>query len=325
MTDSHAHEAPAGGHEPPTDSDISWDDRNRASRVASVSLVALASLAGPAIFGATLGSIYGPAGAWLLGTAGFAAGGYFISKILDRLYVYNEEWSSYVTNDPIFGHNVPYGPGFHFAHFWEERNQAGNYKLHVVTKTFEVTVQTTTASVTVKGSFQYRIDLALINRFIGISASTVEEGLLAFIKSFLIEELSDKDAEYSRKSITETNKKLKEKFVENEAMPVLEFEHQYGIVTVNLILEEIRLPQEAQQTRNAVDEASTLVRVLAQLSGMSPDVYTQRRENGQISDEQHNKLLDRAMAVSGNNARINVNTFEGNSAGVTPMLPIGNP
>ena len=192
--------------DPPEDHDVLPEDRNRSTRRLSAILAASTVMFSPALFGSFVGgSIFGPAGSWLFGVVGFGVGGYLLSNVVNRFFVYNEEGSAYVPNDAIWGKNIPYGPGFHLSHFWEERNKDGNYKLEIATKTFEVSVQTTTANVTVTGSFQWRIDLALINRFIGINPSTVENGLLAFIKSFLTEELAKKDAEHARTTVSYTH------------------------------------------------------------------------------------------------------------------------
>ncbi len=328
MTDTSA-PAEAAGYaitfDPPDDSDISWVDRNRLSRLAIVSAVALVTAAGPAIFGALIGSIFGPIGALIVGVAGFGVGGFLLARLSHRLFVYNEEWQAYLTQDPFSGQNIPYGPGLHLSHVWEERNKNGNYSLTVVTKQFEVAVQSKTAKVTVTGQFQYSIDLSNIKRFIGISASTVEDGLTAFIESFLTRELARDDAEHARQNTDDINKKLKKEFM-GEDDAIIDFEQKYGIITVNLILKTIKLPEEAQKTRDSVDEAKTLMQIVAELSGMSVADYQTKRTSGEISADQHKQLLDRAMAVSGNNAKINVNTIEssgGNNA-VTPMLPVGS-
>jgi hypothetical protein len=105
-----------------------------------------------------------------------------------------------------------------------------------------------------------------------------------------------------------------------------ELEIKYGAKTVNLFLETIQLPEAAQHTRDAVDEATQLIKIVAKLAGYTGDKadedYQRAVKTGTITHQQNKELMDRAMAVSNNNTRINVNTIEGNS-NVTPMLPVG--
>ncbi len=67
--------------------------------------------------------------------------------------------------------------------------------------------------------------------------------------------------------------------------------------------------------------------MIAELAGYSGENAVQEYQNavrgGKISHQQNKELMDRAMAISNNNARINVNTIEG-GGNVTPMLPINN-
>lgn len=289
-----------------------------------VALTILLGLIVPTWFASFVGSIFGDVGSFIGALAGFVAGGFFLGIISKRLFVYNEEWSGYVTNNPFGGQNVAYGPGLHFSYPWEQRNQDGEYDLQVKTEPFELKAQTKSANVTVTGSFQYRIDLPHITKYIGAGESTIKGGLIAFIKTFLTEELAKEDAEYDRTHLGQINAALRDKFTKGSS----ELERKYGIQTVNLFLETLQLPEEAQKTRDAVDEAKQLTKVVAELAGYTGKNavkdYQEAVRTGAISHEQNKQLLDRAMAVSNNNARINVNTIEGGGS-VTPMLPINNP
>jgi hypothetical protein len=323
-THSNAHadphvSAPITTLNPPDDREITT--RGKIRRVVSVIIVSAVCLFVPMILGNILGSLFGSFGSQLLGLAGFVGGGIFLSLISKRLFVYNEEWKAYVTNNPFGGQNVPYGPGLHFSHLWEQRNKDGEYDLSVISKTFELKAQTQSANVTVTGSFQYRIDLANITKFIGVNPTTVENGLIAFIKSFLTQRLAQFDAEGARKNLGDINSDLKHMFVDEAS----EIEVKYGIQTVNLFLETIQLPEEAQKTRNAVDETEQLMVVAAKISGYTTEAYQKKRESGEISDERHMQFLNRAMAVSDNKTSINVNVIEGSGSGnVMPMLPLKN-
>jgi hypothetical protein len=272
----------------------------------SVAIFAPAGLLGHLASYTNLGDLVGVASA-----TGIVAGGFIEIPLLTRSLAYNPEWTAYVTQDALFGTNIPYGPGLHPTFPWEERNASGNYSLKVITKPFEIMVQTKTAKVKVKGLLQYAVDLSNITRFIGIDATTIESGLTGFLQSFLTGQYADMTAEEARKSVPETNEALCNEFMhvrvdeESEA----DFEVKYGIVVVTIMLNDLELSAAAQKARDAIDEAEAINRTVAALLKVTPEDLAAKVQSGAISKEQFLEYLNRAMATS-DNATLNINVHE---------------
>lgn len=250
---------------------------------------------------------------------GFGIGGYTASKLIpDRFLVNNLEWTAFVTQSMFGGGMVPYGPGLHPAYPWEERSQEGNYPLTVVTRSFKTSIATSTSRVIIGGEYEYAMSLKNITLAIGIDETTIEEGLTAFISSFLISECSKqnedgtpRDAEWVRSHSSELNKALANEFMEREGGGENpdSFEARFGFITVTIVINNIAFPDDVQKTRDAIDEAVTLHKVVAGLYGMTPEVLTERIKSKEISVKDYNTMLNRAMASSGN-AKMNVQVLE---------------
>lgn len=286
--------------------------RNRFGRWVVLFLVVGILLLFPTLFGMLWGSFWGGFAINLGGLLGFIGGMYLIYLLSRRLVVYNQEWSAYVTQDPFTGENVPYGPGAHPSYPWEQRNAEGNESLEVITKPFSVPVQTSTAQVEVENSFQYAVDLRGITKFIGNDTSTIEGGYIAFMQSFLTARYATMTAEEARKDIGPTNAALADAFMGtagDEVEPV-DFEDKFGIITVSLVIKSIKLPAAVQKTRDAIDEAAMLHKVVASMIGLTPEELTAKLKSGEITKERHDKLLNRAMATS-DNATMDIKVIEG--------------
>jgi hypothetical protein len=213
---------------------------------------------------------------------------------------------------------------------WEQRNEEGNESLEVITRLFTVGVQTKTAKVEAQGSYQYAIDLANITNFIGNDASTIEEGFLAFIQSFLTEEYANLDAETARAKIGDTNERLADEFMgkEDGGLTPVDFERKFGLITVSVVIKGLILPQAVQDARNAIDEANTMFEVVARLHGMSKEELKTKRDSGEINDKTYKEWLNRAMTVS-KTATMRINVIEGDrddlrTAAFTNLLDDGN-
>jgi len=298
--------------EPPRDKDAV---RNRWSRYISLLFTVAIVLVVPVLAGAFWGSLFAPIASKIGGLAGFILGTYFLLRLQSRLLVYNPEWSAYVSNDP-FGENVPYGPGVHPSHIWEQRNKRGNYSLELVNEAFSVSVQTTTASVEAVGQFQFMIDLRRINNFIGVvgvDESAVHRGFTAFVQSHLTQRLAGKSAEEARASIGELNSGLQAMFAGRDGQ-VMEFESKLGIIVVSIMISTLKLSDAAQKTRDAIDEAEQLFRVMAKLSGEDPAEFAAKVRDKRIDTKDFERLLNRAMAVS-ENATMQINVIEGDLGG----------
>lgn len=316
--------------EPPDDADeISGELRNRATRVLSGLLTSTAIFVAPTALGWGIGTLVSfapfiplsPLAPPILAAAGLWLGVSFFKRISKRLFVYNEEWTGYVTQDPLSGSNVPYGPGWHFAHWWEQRNQSGEYDLHVKTVPFSIAVPTKTAQVVVTGNYQYAIRLWSLIQFIGSGRDTVEKGLTAFIEQQLTQQLTQKDAESARNEVKTVNENVSKVFIGSNASGG--YEVQYGITIANIVISKIALSDEAQKTRDSEDEADALAKTVAKIAGYSAAEYLARRADGRINDKQHMEFYRAAMGVSGN-ASYAVHAIEG-GGNVTPMIPLNNP
>ena len=250
---------------------------------------------------------------------GVGIGGYIASKLIpDRFLVNNLEWTAFVTQSMFGGGMVPYGPGLHPAYPWEERSKEGNYPLTVVTRSFQTSIATSTSKVIIGGEYEYAMSLRHITLAIGIDETTIEEGLTAFISSFLISECSkqnedgtSRDAEWVRSHSSELNEALANEFMERESGGENpdSFEARFGFVTVTIVINSITFPDDVQKTRDAIDEAITLHKVVAGLYGMPPEVLAERIKTKEISVKDYNTMLNRAMASSGN-AKMNVQVLE---------------
>ncbi len=284
--------------------------RNRFSRLV-VFLAVVAVLAGVLIpFGMLWGSFFS---GWMVdkvGLVGFLAALGIFYILERRLFIYVPEWKAYVTQDPFSGYNVPYGPGLHISYPWEQRNADGNEPLDVITKPFSVSVQTSTSQVQVEGSFQYAADLARITTFIGNDVTTIEGGFIAFFESFLSERYAGKDAENARTGIGDTNKALADRFMGTQDADTTSLEDKFGIIAVSLVITKLKLPDAVQKTRDAVDEAAQMQKVVAKTYGIEPEELAARVKDGRISLNDYNKMLNRAMSIS-ENAEGEVKIFEG--------------
>lgn len=250
---------------------------------------------------------------------GFCVGGVFEAWLApSRMFVYNPEWTGYVTQNIFNGKMIPYGPGLHPTYWWEERNRRGNYSLKIITRDFTASVSTKTAKVVIKGKYEYAIDLALITRAIGIDETTIESGITAFIESFLTSKCTQKDANEVRGMIDNLNEELAAEFmcnaedecdIEGELKDLAGIGNKYGFITVSVVIDNITLPEAAQKTRDAIDEATALHSVVANMYGLKPEELAGKLASGEISVKDYNTMLNRALAQSGG-AKMNVQVIE---------------
>lgn len=232
---------------------------------------------------------------------GFLLGIWLAARFVPtRMLIYNPEWTAYVSQNVLTGTMVPYGPGLHCSYWWEQRNQSGIYSLKIITRDFTVTVATQSATMTVEGKFEYCISLRHIVRAIGIDESTIERGITAFVKSFLVSVGSALDAEGVRTSIVSMNERLAAEFMTAQGAATSgNFESTYGFITVSIVVDNITFPAEARKTRDAVDKAATMHRVIANLYGITPAELSRQLSDKEISLDEYNKMLNRAMATAG--------------------------
>lgn len=298
--------------------------RNKAVRwVASLLSIAVL-LALPTAFLAYWGVLLGNATAGtVMGLIGFGIGGELVARIApNRMFVYNPEWTGYVSQDALTGGMVIYGPGLHPSLWWEARNKKGNWSLKVITRDFGPGIATADAKVTIRGKYEYAMNLALLDRAIGVDESTIDSGITAFINSFLISECAQDTAENVRGRIDDLNQKLAAEFMRaatdnpktrEDETTIAKLGEKYGFITVAAVIESIELPEAAQKTRNAKDEAVQLFEVVAQMYGLDPAELRRRVAAKEITTDEYNKMLNRAMAASENATTMTVSIIEGDA------------
>lgn len=288
----------------PMDSDIKT--RSRFARFISVVASVAALVMVPVLLVGYWGSLLDHEVAGRL--IGFIIGGIALANIApSRMFVYNPEWRGYVTQDVIFGGMVPYGPGLHLSHWWEQRNAEGNYNLEVMGDPFSIKVTTTTATITINGQYERTIDLSLIERAIGTDPVSVGKEIESFIESFLIQWCFGKTAEQIRAAVKEMNQALAAEFVADDN-PI---RMAYGFKGTSIVINKIAFSDDAAKTRDAVDEAAVLFRVVANLYGLTEMELKSRIASNAITPEQYQKMLTRAMAVSDNATTMTVQVVEG--------------
>lgn len=303
---------------PPLDKkDVMPDQRDRLTRWLYVGTVCALTIGVPALIAQDWASTVGlPEVLTYIASAiaGTTIGAIGISSL--HLFIYNPEWQAYVTQNAFTGEMIPYGPGLHPSFSWEERNRQGNYSLQVITRTFEVQVQTKTARVTVKGKYEYAINLSVIEKAIGVDSSTIETGLTAFISSFLTDRCAGEDAETVRKNVKQYNEALAAEFMaaQTPQMPdktPATFGDNYGFRTVAVVIDSISFPEAVQKARDSIDEADAIHQVMAKLAGMTPAEFAAAQKT--MAHENYINYLNRAMAIS-DNATLKIDVIEGNIA-----------
>ncbi len=286
--------------------DVSHTSRPRASRWMSVAVTTIVLVTAPTMLVGFWGSLLGHE--TIGGMIGFALGAWALAKLAPRrLFVYNPEWRGYVTQNVLDGKMVPYGPGAHPSHWWEQRNAEGNYSLEVKSAPLSVVIATTTVSVTVSGQFEFGIDLSNIERAIGVSQATVSTGINAFVEAELIRYCAGLEADDIRENIANLTTHMNGIF-KDKGNPV---QKNYGFRTTSIVINKIALASEVQTTQNAIAEADKLFSVIAKLVGKSERGLRTALSTGEISQSEYQRLLTRAMAVSDNKTTIDVKVIEG--------------
>lgn len=296
---------------PPHDDQIKITGRIRFFRLISCAL-SLAIIVGiPTAFFTYVGHVLTfPRVGFLLGFA--VSGWYAVGIVVNRMLIYNAEWTGYVTQDSMFGGMVPYGPGLHLSNWWEVRNAIGNYSLKVIDGTFGVGISTTTSKVTVNGEYEVAINLAKITSAIGINPASIDGAIQGFINSFLTERCATETADTIRGLIHELNDELAKMFMgEGEGkVDLIGFFDTYGLIVVSIVINSISLPEAVQRTRDAIDESVMVHKVAAGLMKMTPEVLAQRVLDGKMSHAEYMEVLNRAMAMSDNATTIQVQVHE---------------
>ncbi|HUY05271.1 MAG TPA: hypothetical protein VMV62_00945 [Candidatus Paceibacterota bacterium] len=297
----------------PDDSQV---NRDRFSRWLSLIACTIIMYAGPTGILWYWGSLIGYP--FIGSLVGFGVGGYIASIIIpDRFLINNQEWTAYVTQSMFNGKMVTYGPGLHPSHWWEERSKIGNYPLDVMTRSFVTSIATATSRIMIHTEYEYAISLHSVSLAIGIDESTIEGGLVGFIQSFLTSKCATRSAEWARTNVETLNGALASEFMSTEVnrWKPGNLERRYGFVTVSIVVSAVTLAEGVQNALDAIDEARTDRRIVAELYGITVEELNAKMASKEISQEDFNKSLDRAMTMS-KEATMNVSVIEGGAAAV---------
>jgi hypothetical protein len=199
--------------------------------------------------------------------------------------------------------NVKYGTGDHVTYPWESRDEKGNLSLDIITLVYTESVPGKDSKLEVTGSMQFRVDIKLAERFIGVDQSTIVSGIVDLIKAAISGRLATKTADEAKAEIEQMNIDLLKKFglaEEGAKDPnVSKLENVYGIELIAVTVTGIDLPQKVQETRDALDQAEHVLSGVAKMYGMElADLKTKLGNNG-ITTAQYNEMLDRFLANTG--------------------------
>ena len=260
---------------------------------------------------------------YLLLIAALPIGGEIMRLIIHRFWVVIPQVQLLVTVNPyrnIFGGdtdpNVTYTAGQDGPSYpWEARSSKSNITGEVVTVEWDDRVPGAETEFILRGSYQFRVDRKLADRFVGIDEATIRSGAIDLIRAEVGHLLADKDGDEGKRQIKTFNDKLYDEFGVGESDPtreVSDFEKNYGIETVKVTISSIDFPDEVQKTRNARDEARQVMLGVANLYGIRVDVLRRKMESGEITTEEYNEMLDRFFAAS-DNANMNIQAFKINN------------
>lgn len=287
--------------------------RNRILRwaVAGIAAVIITFIPG-ILIGYTLASIIPISGiGWLGFFLGIASGLYVLAYVFPRYFLIRVgQVRCFVTLNPLLSFfgikgnpNITYGPGDNIAFPWEERSRKGNVPLDIITLDWEENVPGKTTQLLVKGSYQFKPDITMASRFIGVDDSTILGGVIDLIESKVSSILATKSADSAKREIDKLNIALGAYFgieTDEPSLEVSNFEQGYGIHSVQVTVSSIDLPAHVQKTRDAVDEAEQVLRGVAKMYGMSTTELKQKVSGGKISIPEYNNMLDRFAATSDN-------------------------
>ena len=221
---------------------------------------------------------------------------------------------------------VAYGPGLHPAYWWEEHNKTGNYPLKLIRRPFSQSIATKTSKAMVSGQFEYAVSLPHVERAVGVSESTIEGGANSFIENFLTSKCAGKETEWVRTNIDKLNTLLSSDFssTEVEELNLDGFKEKYGFVIVSIVINSIALPDAVQKTRDAADEATNTLKVVARLYGYGENVTALQEDirGGKISSEAYTEMLEHAQAQS-ENVKMDVQVFRGTVPSAAASLAKG--
>ncbi len=227
-----------------------------------------------------------------------------------------------VTQNPFGGYRIPYGPGLHASFPQEQVEGKSNFSLETITDTIIVEMPTKTSLVKVTMTFQYKAYLRVITRLLGVNDSTIKEGFGSFIQSYLAPKLAEKTVEEAREYVDEYNTQLAIDFAKKQTatptggtMAGAHYFMRFAILSIILKIAKIELPPAVQKTRDTKDEAEQQLEIVATMYGLDPVELKKKRQSGEMTTEEYNSMLDRALAAS-EQATMNVTSVHGSAPAV---------
>ncbi len=284
---------------PQVDADVT---RNRGGRFALAAGTAFATYAIPIYIGAQISD--GLFENSLMGISlGILIGGFVASEFAHYFMIDVRAVRGFMTVDnfrSLLGledTNVSYGQGTHFSYPWESREEINNISLDEVSEDFTLVVQGTTGAIYVAGSIRLRADLKALPIYRAGVAAVVNE-LVDIIKVQVLAFLATKTVDEAQKSVAELNTKLKNEFVNGPART--KFEQRFGVRAGDITIASIMPSEEAQKTRNAIDEAMNAFKGMAALRNQTPEQLRADIESGKFSQADQDRLRRDFMAMSDN-------------------------
>ena len=270
----------------------------------------------------------------LVGCIGFVIGAEFVARFAPRrMFIYVPEWCAFVTQNAWWKSTmVAYGPGFHLSYFWEARNAKGNWWMGPIMKGFALGILTTSGEVIAVGKYFFRINLANIQRAIGVTESAVEGLFELSIKGLLTKMCAPWTVEKARESIGPLNDELKNVFMRpieddpntpGDERQVIKFGDPFGVVPVKVGIEDFNFSAKVTAAFDAAATAAMQAKVVAALFGIPYEELLERRKPGStnpITDKVFLQMLDRAAVQSGA-GKLNLTVYEGQ--GAIPFLNAG--
>lgn len=265
-------------------------------------------------------------GVWL----GLATGAFIASRIAPRYLISVDSAQAFLTINTVAAlfkmhPYATYGAGVHFSYPWERRLEENNVALQEVTLELKTAVPGKTSEILVEGSYRIRPNICQLDKFIGVSTSTITDGIGDLIKAKVAEKLRDKEIDEALRALPALNIELGIIFgvdpstgTHTPAAEVADFEDRFGIVTGDVTIARLYLPPDVQKTRDGVAEAEIIAKGTAIMLGLKDFVAVEAaRKEGSITQDDIDAAQARFMAAS-KNMDVKFHIFQANIKGLTP-------
>lgn len=279
------------------DSDVARDRTTRALFAISVAVIVpiLAAVFG-SFFLTTL--IDFPSVGGLGFILGLGAGGIFVAAISRYFIVQNPPEGAFITQNPFSyadGGYVLYGPGWHFAFPWEQRQKKGNFFLGLSTEQITESVPALDGEVIANISVQ-----VLVRDPIALYKSTVESGV-AGLRDAAREWLSTRLAAVTvDDAVLRVNQLSTELDVYLRQQSKAQLVSTFGLEVVNSRVQSIDLGKRIQAARDTEDQARAIIRSMTTVLGYStPDEMFRDVRSGKLTTRDMRAVREDVLAMAG--------------------------